>query len=341
MTAAEFSGEPFGTLEVTRDGGFGTTERELLDRWAAQAAVAVHTVLLAREARRSRELVVMTREEERRRLRRDLHDGVGPSLAALALQVETARDLAADDPDAAAGLLSTLAPRINAVVADVRSLVHELRPPTLDELGLAGATRELAARLSGPARVDVEAEGLGSLPAAVEVAAYRIAGEAVTNAVRHSGAGAIRVRLCREADALVTARDLLRQDDEVGEVLVGVPGRVHARAFPVHDVESVDLRPEGLGQRVPRRGHAGEGELGNARTHEDHYEPELGDGALGEEELEVVLREGSPATDEHRDLGWERDTGRFGQHQQEDRPVSVTGDPVLHGVYQGFHGCRW
>lgn len=198
-----YAGEPLGSLEVTRDGGFGAAERDLLDRWAAQAAVAVHTVLLAREARRSRELVVKTREEERRRLRRDLHDGVGPSLAALALQVETARDLAAEDPDAAAGLLTTLAPRINAVVADVRSLVHELRPPTLDELGLAGATRELAARLSGPARVDVETDVLEPLPAAVEVAAYRIAGEAVTNAVRHSGAGSIRVRLCRDPEALV------------------------------------------------------------------------------------------------------------------------------------------
>jgi len=198
-----YAGEQLGTLEVAREGGFGASERDLLDRWAAQAAVAVHTVLLAREARRSRELVVVTREEERRRLRRDLHDGVGPSLAALALQVETARDLAVDDPDAAAGLLSTLAPRINAVVADVRSLVHELRPPTLDELGLAGATRELAARLSGPARVDVEADPFGPLPAAVDVAAYRIAGEAVTNAVRHSGARRVRVRLTCEPDALV------------------------------------------------------------------------------------------------------------------------------------------
>lgn len=215
-----YAGQQLGTLEVARDGGFGATERVLLDRWAAQAAVAVHTVQLAREARRSRELVVITREEERRRLRRDLHDGVGPSLAALALQVETARDLAVDDPDAAAGLLATLAPRINAVVADVRSLVHELRPPTLDELGLTGATRELAARLSGPARVDVEADSLGPLPAAVEVAAYRIAGEAVTNAVRHSGAAHVRVRLTCEPGALVVRV----ADDGTGLAADHLPG---------------------------------------------------------------------------------------------------------------------
>lgn len=241
VVALDYAGEPLGTLEVSRDGGLGPAERGLLDRWAAQAAVAVHTVLMAREARRSRELVVVAREEERRRLRRDLHDGVGPSLAALALQVETARDLAPDDPEAAAGLLTTLAPRINAVVADVRSLVHELRPATLDDLGLAGATRELAARLSGPARVEVEAVTLGQLPAAVEVAAYRIAGEAVTNAVRHSGATTVRVLLRRDPDALLV------QVADDGSGLAGdhVPGV---------GLGSMRLRAEELGGRLDVHG---------------------------------------------------------------------------------------
>jgi two-component system NarL family sensor kinase len=197
-----YAGERLGTLVVSRSGGFARSERDLIDRWAAQAAVAVHTVLLARESRRARELVVATQEEERRRLRRDLHDGVGPSVAALALHLETARDLAPDDPAAAAALLDRLVPRINAVVADVRALVDELRPPTLDDLGLVGATRELAVRLSGSTRVDVEAAELGELPAAVETAAYRIVGEAVTNAVRHAGAGSVVVRLSRAAATL-------------------------------------------------------------------------------------------------------------------------------------------
>jgi signal transduction histidine kinase len=123
----------------------------VLDRLAGQAAVAAHTVLLERRLRRSREQVVLAREEERRRLRRDLHDGVGPSLAAVALQLETARDLTTDHPAAAATLLDRLTPRIQALVGDVRALVLELRPPTLDELGLSTAVRELAARLStGP-----------------------------------------------------------------------------------------------------------------------------------------------------------------------------------------------
>ena len=201
----EYAGERLGVLEVSRAGGFDGSELAHLDRLATQVAVAVHTVLLARETRRARELAVVAREEERRRLRRDLHDGVGPSIAALALQVETARDLAQEDPQAATALLDRLAPRINAVVADVRALVHELRPPTLDELGLAAAVRELGARLSGATQVEVVAADLGPLPAAAEVAAYRITGEAVTNAVRHADADRVVVTLGRDDGCLTVS----------------------------------------------------------------------------------------------------------------------------------------
>jgi signal transduction histidine kinase len=199
----EYAGERFGRLTVTRSTEFDGHEVRALDELAAQAAVAAHTVLLAREAQRAREAVVVAREEERRRLRRDLHDGVGPSLAALALHVETARDIAADDPATARQLLDRLVPRLNAAVADVRALVHELRPPMLDELGLAAAVRELGDRLStGTTKVQVSADEIAGLPAAVEVAAYHIAGEATGNAVRHAGAGTVAVRL-HDADGCV------------------------------------------------------------------------------------------------------------------------------------------
>jgi signal transduction histidine kinase len=203
-----FGGAEVGRLTVSRRGGFEGSEREVLDRLAGQAAVAAHTVLLERRLRRSREQVVLAREEERRRLRRDLHDGVGPSLAAVALQLETARDLTTDHPAAAATLLDRLTPRVQALVGDVRALVLELRPPTLDELGLSTAVRELAARLS-TAETQVEADDvdLGLLPAAVEVAAYRIAGEAATNAVRHARAARVRIELRREAEVLVVSVD--------------------------------------------------------------------------------------------------------------------------------------
>jgi two-component system, NarL family, sensor kinase len=198
-----YAGETLGTLSAWRPGGFGWGEQRVMEDLARQAAVAVHTVLLAREARRARESTVLAREEERRRLRRDLHDGVGPALAALALHVETARDLVADDPTAAAALLDRLVPRVNATVADVRAVVHDLRPPMVDELGLAGAVREMATAMStSRTRVRSEVADLGELPAAVEVAAFRIAGEAVTNAVRHSGASLVDVRLLRVDGAL-------------------------------------------------------------------------------------------------------------------------------------------
>jgi signal transduction histidine kinase len=205
----QYGGEQVGTLLLTREGGFGSAEQPVLERLAGQAAVAVHSVLLARRLRRSRELIVLAREEERRRLRRDLHDGVGPSLAAVALNLETARDLAEHDPAAAVALLDRLTPRVNAVVADVRALVWELRPPTLDELGLTAAVRELADRLSTAETKVVAGQGdPGVLPAAVEVAAYRIAGEAAANAVRHAGASEVRIEMFRGTDTLrVTVAD--------------------------------------------------------------------------------------------------------------------------------------
>ena len=171
-------------------------ERRLLDHLARQAAVAVHAVLLARDVQRARAVAATAREEERRRLRRDLHDGMGPVLAAVALQAETARDLVAVDARAATALLDRLVPRLNEAVADVRALVHDLRPPTLDELGLVGAVRELATRFTTPTRsVVVRAGALPPLPAAVDLAAYRIVAEALTNAAKHAQASSVVVAL--------------------------------------------------------------------------------------------------------------------------------------------------
>jgi signal transduction histidine kinase len=157
------------------------------------------------ELQRSRENLINTREEERRRLRRDLHDGVGPQLAALMLELETASDLVSDNHEASA-LIAKLSKRARGIVSDVRRSVHALRPPALDELGLVEALREGALQYS-PAdlRVSVEnPEELSHLPAAVEVACYRIAQEALANVVRHARAShcSIRIRLDEDAGAL-------------------------------------------------------------------------------------------------------------------------------------------
>ena len=152
----------------------------------------------AAELQRARERLVAAREDERRRLRRDLHDGLGPALAGAALKVEAAENVLTSDPAAAADLLERARSEIQGAVADVRRLVHALRPPALDELGLIGAVREQAERLSvgDHPHVEVDApEQLEALPAAVEVAAYGIVLEAMTNVARHADARTCVVRI--------------------------------------------------------------------------------------------------------------------------------------------------
>jgi signal transduction histidine kinase len=234
MTA--LGGLDVGVLRVThRYPGerWRRSERESLDLAARRAAALVWAAGLVDDLQASRERIVAGREEERRRLRHDLHDGVGPELAGMALQLERlAGRLSAGpdtDPDLAA-LAGRLRDQMRRTVAAVRRAVDDLRPPALDELGLAGALREHVAayRLPVPAGgpsgeadgVTVAAGELPPLRAAVEVAAYRIACEAVANAVRHAGASACRVTLG------VTGDDLLVEitDDGTGVPADAVPG---------------------------------------------------------------------------------------------------------------------
>jgi signal transduction histidine kinase len=189
---------------------FSPSDKRLLDDLARQAGVAVHAARLTADLQRSRERLVTAREEERRRLRRDLHDGLGPRLAAQTLKVGSARMLFAHDPAAADALLEGLETDMEAALSDIRRLVYDLRPPALDELGLAGAIRETAARYdTNGLRTSVDApERLPALPAAVEVAVYRIVGEALANVVRHANARSCAVRLsASDGELLVEVSD--------------------------------------------------------------------------------------------------------------------------------------
>ncbi len=179
-------------------------DEQLLADLVRQAVTALRTSQLAAALQDNRERLVVAREEERRRIRRDLHDGLGPSLSGVVYQLESARLLVAKDPVAARETIETLSGHVQDVVADVRRLVHDLRPPALDDRGLVGALTQLAERMGveGTA-VRVEADDLGSLPAAVEVAVFRIVGEALTNIGRHAAAETASVRLVREPATLL------------------------------------------------------------------------------------------------------------------------------------------
>jgi signal transduction histidine kinase len=227
-------GQDVGTLRVThRYPGerWRRSERDALDLASRRAAAFVWAAGLVADLQASRERIVSGREEERRRLRHDLHDGVGPELAGMALQLERLAGKLADDPDLAA-LAGRLRDQMRRTVAAVRRAVDDLRPPALDELGLVGALREhIAAYRLAPVpaggSADVESGGVslvaGELPplrAAVEVAAYRIASEAVANAVRHADASSCTVSLEVTGDDLVVAIT----DDGAGVPGGAVPG---------------------------------------------------------------------------------------------------------------------
>jgi signal transduction histidine kinase len=210
-----YRGATVGSLAVggrESGGQLAPRDRELLEALAAQAGVAVHAERLTLDLQRSRQQLVTAREEERRRPRRDLHDGLAPTLAGVALGVEAAGNLLDRSPDAAAALLSPVRDQVKAALDDIRRLVEGLRPPALDELGLLDALRAqamrfdaLAARGGDELRITVVGcEELPQLPAAVETAAYRIALEAMTNAVRHAHAQRCWVRVtCRAGVDLV------------------------------------------------------------------------------------------------------------------------------------------
>ena len=194
-----YLGESVGELVVSTQApgvGLRPAERRLLGDLARQAGAAAHGVATVTELRRSRERIVAAREEERRWLRRELHDDVGATLTGVALGIDTAGNLVTAGSEAAAQLQKVRAV-VSTAVGDLRRVIDGLRPPALDELGLATALRDRLASLAhegGPA-VHVAAGLLPSLPPATEVAAYYVVVEAVHNAIRHAAARTVYVVL--------------------------------------------------------------------------------------------------------------------------------------------------
>lgn len=248
-------GAPYGRLRAAPRGRGETlsaSDRALLEELARQTARLAQAVRLRRDLDDSHARLSAARAGERRRLQRDLHDGLGPALAALAVSLEVAESLLDQDPLAAGHLLEKLAPEVRAALDDIRRLVLALRPPALDELGLAGAIRQQAARLEvdvgaraagfAAPEISVLVDAVATLPAAVEVAAYRIALEALTNVVRHARASRAIVRLSGGGSASAPALVVEVEDDGIGFVSIPSDDDRHGLG-----VESMRERAEELG----------------------------------------------------------------------------------------------
>lgn len=205
--ALVYHSERLGELRIApREGEtLDPRDRDLLAALARQAGVALHAARATADVQRSRERIVTAREAERHRLRRDLHDGLGPTLASLYQRIDAARQGLTTDPAASARMLDDVAAEMKRAISGVRSLAYALRPPALDEFGLIGALNEMARQhMAGVPELTIEiyADALPPLSAAVEVAAYRIVSEALTNVIRHAHATRCDVRLAAQADVL-------------------------------------------------------------------------------------------------------------------------------------------
>jgi signal transduction histidine kinase len=208
----EHEGQQVGVLVVRLRAGeqrLGAADRQVLEVLASPVAVALHAVLLSQELQRSRERLVAAREEERRRLRRDLHDGLGPTLTAVTLKADAARSLLDIAPDRADALLAELRGDAKQAIGDLRRVIYDLRPAAVDELGLLGALGEQVDRFARQGlSVTLQAPpALPVLPAAVEVAAYRIITEALTNIARHAQAHQVTITVAIDGDLCLEVQD--------------------------------------------------------------------------------------------------------------------------------------
>jgi signal transduction histidine kinase len=252
-------GELVGALCVAPRGpgeGFFPADRLLLRDLATQSGAAVHAVHLTVELRsrledlrRSRERLVAAQEEERRRIQRNLHDGLGPVLASMRLRLEACLDAAQDVNDPMAGDLERLYELVGQATGDIRRLVYDLRPPVLDQLGLVPALQQHCERFSRETGIEVGLESEENLPvpAAAEVALLRIVQEALLNVEKHARAARADVQLGRHNGWLA----LEIRDDGVGFEANGCDDREGT------GIGSMRERAELLGGTLRIVGHPG------------------------------------------------------------------------------------
>jgi signal transduction histidine kinase len=216
-----FRGTLIGNLSLSPSRGPRLTPRDqrLLGDLIRQAAAAVYASISAAELQQIREAMVLAREDERHRIHRDLHDGLGPTMAGLVLRMESAKNFVASDSARATATLEQALTETRTAMQELRRLVHGLRPPSLDEVGLVRALSRQCELLGvsnsdSGVQIHLHASPLPRLSAAVEVAAYRIVSEALNNVVRHSGARRCDVRI--HLDPVRNRLNLQIDDDGVG-----------------------------------------------------------------------------------------------------------------------------
>jgi signal transduction histidine kinase len=203
--ALEHAGEPVGELVVagrTSRDPLGPADRRLLAALAGPVAAAVRANVAARELAASRSRLLAAREAERKRLREDLHDGLGPALSGIALGLEAARRSVTAHHERLPEILEVLHSGVDSLVGEVRGIIEDLGPANVD---LVAALRRHVDSIAATSDIAVDLQESGPLdrvPGEVAVAAQRIVGEALTNAVRHSEARAIRVAVTGHPDRL-------------------------------------------------------------------------------------------------------------------------------------------
>jgi signal transduction histidine kinase len=249
-----------GTLTVSarrRHERLSADDRRLLHDLARQVSITLYATQLSEALQASREQLVLAREEERRRLRRDLHDGLGPTLAAIHLQLAALRRSLHQSTDTAEQLITDLQADVAGATGEIRRIVYNLRPPMLDEFGLLGALRHLNPGSDTLSVQLVAPNALPPLPAAAEVALYRIASEALHNVARHGHARRCTITLeLHEAQIVLSV-----SDDGCGLPANYQPGVGHQamqeRAAELGGSVAIELLPRGGTQvtaRFPWRG---------------------------------------------------------------------------------------
>lgn len=196
------AGEQLGQLVVCPAAGemsLSPADGRIIETLVMPVAVVAHAVRLAQRLGAAHEQAVSATEAERERIRRDLHDGLGPSLSGVALGLEAVETALPGDPSLAATLTTRMRHEVQVAVGEVRRIIDALRPAALDEVGLVAALQDRAdtvtARSAGLI-VTVEApDPMPALPPGVELAAFRIADEAITNVVSHARAARCVVRV--------------------------------------------------------------------------------------------------------------------------------------------------